>query len=72
MFSMEQYRNINGDSGVVAYEIGDNSIKVEFKGAAKYLYTSQSAGASNIAEMHRLALAGSGLNSFISRVVRTK
>lgn len=67
---MEHYKNIGGDSGVAAYEIGQGSITVQFKDGAAYLYNNQSAGAANIAEMQRLAAMGQGLNSFISREVR--
>ena len=67
---MEHYKNLGGDSGVVAYEIGLGSIMVQFKDGSVYLYTNQSAGAASIAEMQRLAKAGQGLNSFISRVVK--
>jgi len=67
--NMERYKNIGGNSGVAAYEIGQGSITVHFKDGAAYIYNNQSAGIANIAEMLRLA-AGQGLNSFISRVVR--
>lgn len=67
---MERYKNLGGDSGVVGYEIAEGAITVQFKDGATYLYTTQSAGAGNLAEMQRLAVAGRGLNSFISRVVR--
>jgi hypothetical protein len=67
---MEHYKNIGGDSGVAGYEIGQGSITVQFKDGAAYLYTNQSAGSANISEMQRLAIAGQGLNSFISRAVR--
>ena len=67
---MERYKNLSGNSGVVAYEIGDDSIAVEFQEGHTYLYTKASTGAANIAEMQRLALAGRGLSSFITRVVR--
>jgi len=67
---MERYKNIGGDSGIAAYEISGDSIKVKFNDGAVYLYTSQSAGAANLAELKRLAVEGSGLNSFIGRVVR--
>lgn len=67
---MERYKNIGGDSGVAAYEIGQGSITAQFKDGAVYLYNNQSAGNANLAEMQRLASAGMGLNSFISRVVR--
>ena len=67
---MERYKNLSGNSGVVAYEIGDDSIAVEFQEGAVYRYTSQSTGTANIREMQRLAVVGRGLSSFIARVVR--
>ena len=67
---MERYKNLGGDSGVVAYEIGDDSIKVQFHDGSLYLYNYRSAGSNNIEHMKELAIAGQGLNSFISRVVR--
>ncbi len=67
---MELYKNLGGDSGVVAYEIGDDSIKVQFSDGSLYLYNYQSAGSHNIEQMKGLAIAGRGLNSFISRVVK--
>lgn len=69
---MERYKNLGGNSNVIAYEIGQGSITVQFGDGSVYFYTTQSAGAANIAEMHRLALAGQGLNSFIGRVVKKK
>jgi hypothetical protein len=69
---MECYKNLGGNSGVVGYEISQDAITVQFSDGATYLYTSQSAGSSNLAEMQRLAIAGQGLNSFISRIVRKK
>jgi hypothetical protein len=69
---MDRYKNLTGGSSVIGYEIGDGSITVQFKDRTEYLYTTQSAGAPNIAAMLRLAVAGSGLNSFIGRTVRNK
>ena len=34
---MERYKDLNKDSGIIAYEIGSDSIIVEFKGNATYL-----------------------------------
>jgi len=56
----------------VAYEIGDNSIKVQFCDGSLYLYNNQSAGSHNIEQMKALAIAGRGLNSFISKVVKKR
>lgn len=67
---MQRYNNDSGESGVVAYELDTGSITVEFAGGERYLYTERSAGAANIARMQRLALAGRGLSTFISQVVR--
>jgi len=36
---MERYRDINGDSGVLAYETGPDFIRVQFKDHSVYLYT---------------------------------
>lgn len=67
---MERYKNLGGNSNVVAYEIGAGDITVQFGDGSVYLYTNQSAGAASINEMHRLARAGQGLNSYIGRVVK--
>jgi hypothetical protein len=69
---MQRYKNLSGESGVLAYEIGDRSITIRFSDGDRYLYTDQSAGAENIAEMQRLATLGSGLSTFISQVIRER
>ena len=67
---MDIYRNLGGDSGVLAYEIETDAIKVKFRDGWIYTYNNGSAGFGNIDQMKRLAHAGRGLNSFITRVVR--
>lgn len=67
---MEHYKNINGDSGVDAYEYGSDYIRVRFSTGVVYLYTYQSAGVENIEQMKTLAKGGAGLNAFINQVVR--
>ncbi len=67
---MERYRNLGGDSGVVAYEIGADFIRVQCSDGAVYLYTDVSAGSHNIEQMKLLARNGQGLNSFINTTVR--
>lgn len=69
---MTTYKNLGGDSGVASYEIGEESIEVQFNDGMIYLYTDDSAGSENIEEMKRLAIAGEGLNSFINRVVKKR
>lgn len=68
---MQRYKNRNGGSGIVAYDIGTGSITVQFAGGERYLYTDDSTGAGNVAAMQRLAREGRGLATFISRFVRT-
>ena len=69
---MQRYNNLSGASGVLAYEIGENAITVEFAGGERYLYTGRSAGAENIAKMQELARAGRGLSTFVSQHIRTR
>lgn len=66
---MEPYRNIAGNSGVVAYEIGPDYITVEFSDGGTYRYTYASASMENVERMKGLAQAGQGLNTFISTTV---
>jgi hypothetical protein len=69
---MELYSDVNGDSGVAAYEIGQDYIDVQFKkSGVTYRYSYSSAGADAVEQMKRLAQAGDGLNSFIMKHVRS-
>ena len=67
---MQRYMNLNGNSDVVAFEIGAGSITVQFQKSGFYLYTDASAGAANIIQMQNLARAGRGLGGFIVSVVK--
>jgi hypothetical protein len=64
---MERYKNLNGDSGVAYYEIGNDFIWVVFSDGARYQYTYMRTGAANVAHMKQLAVNGRGLNAFIVR-----
>lgn len=66
---MPRYANLGGDSGVVRYEIGTQSITVEFNDGSAYLYTYDSAGALSIERMKSLARRGEGLNEYIKKNV---
>lgn len=53
---MEPYQNVNGNSGIAGYEIGDTYIEVEFADTESvYRYSYESAGLKNVEEMKRLA-----------------
>ena len=68
---MERYKNIDGDSGVSYYEIGDNYINVKFHGTIKtYTYSYRKAGRNHVEQMKILARRGEGLNSYINRFVK--
>jgi len=64
---MKAYRDINGDSGISAYDYGDAWIKVQFKGGNTYEYQALKIGQAHITNMKALADAGDGLNSYIKR-----
>lgn len=69
---MVSYKDINGDSGVLGFEISDDRIVVEFKGGSQYLYSYASTGQIHIEKMKVLAQNGDGLNSYINKNVRSK
>jgi hypothetical protein len=68
---MERYRNSSGGSGVSAYEIGPNYIRVKFSSTFRtYSYSYGRAGVTHVEQMKRLAQKGSGLNTYINRVTK--
>ena len=69
---MQRYRNLSGESGVVAYAYGDDWIEVEVGGRRfrGYRYTARSAGRERVERLKALAEAGRGLASYISREVK--
>ncbi|HEY0104722.1 MAG TPA: hypothetical protein VGB91_01465 [Rhizomicrobium sp.] len=67
---MEYYLNRAGNSGVSGYELGADSIRVQFRDNSIYLYNYQITGMANVEKMKRLAVSGQGLNSFINSYVK--
>lgn len=67
--AFQRYPNLSGRSNVVAFEITDDAITVQFASGRSryYVYNSVTPGAMVVAELKRLALAGRGLNSYIAR-----
>ncbi|MDC5554127.1 Uncharacterised protein [Acinetobacter baumannii] len=69
---MERYLDLDGDSGIHAYEIGDTYIRVQFNRTFKiYTYSYRSTGAVRVEDMKQLARNGDGLNSYIMRYAKT-
>ncbi|CAM0997344.1 KTSC domain-containing protein [Rhodanobacter sp. Root179] len=66
---MKRYRNLDGNSGVTAYECGDGFICIRFVNGDTYEYTDKATGREHIANMQKLAQAGLGLSTYVSRFV---
>jgi hypothetical protein len=64
---MKTYKDIGGDSGVVAYDYGDDWISVQFKNGNTYEYRSSAIGSSHLSTMKSLADSGDGLNAYINK-----
>ena len=67
---MTPYGNSTGGSGVIAYEIHDDAIHIQFKHGPIYVYNDVAPGREHVEEIKRLALAGQGLSTYISKHVR--
>jgi hypothetical protein len=67
---MIRYKDINGNSGIAAYEAGSNFIIIRFKDGATYLYNYTQPGKQHVDEMLRLAATGKGLTTYINKYVR--
>lgn len=67
---MDLYGNRSGNSSVIAFEIEEDSITVQFKGGGTYLYNYALTGATHVEQMKALALDGMGLGGYINRNVR--
>jgi hypothetical protein len=66
---MQPYRNLDGHSGVRAYESGADWIRVWFVDGKSYTYSAANAGAEHVRNMQVLAQAGEGLATYISKFV---
>lgn len=68
MHIMKPYRNTDGDSGVEAYDYGDDWIEVRFAAGVtrNYRYDAATIGQPHIEMMKRLADSGDGLNAYIN------
>jgi len=67
---MKRYRNLSGQSGITRYTTGPDYIEVEFSNDRIYLYNYKSTGEGNVEQMKKLADAGSGLSTFISKKIK--
>jgi hypothetical protein len=68
---MENYQNKSGDSGVSAFEVGEDFIRVRFtKSSDMYTYNYSKPGKKRVEKMKQLAWEGKGLSTYISREVK--
>jgi hypothetical protein len=63
------YLNRGGNSSVLGYLIGTDSIQVRFNDGSEYLYNYSLTSKLMVDTMIYLAKSGKGLNSFISKKV---
>ena len=63
---MTKYKNLNGDSSIKSFELGENFIDIIFSKKI-YRYSYASAGRDNVETMKQLAVAGFGLNRYLSK-----
>jgi hypothetical protein len=66
--NMQPYRNLAGNSGVEAFDILRTGIVVRFVNGSTYLYDYHVPGRTQVEEMMRLARAGRGLSTYISKL----
>lgn len=67
---MKTYKNLSGNSGVVAYETGEKYIKIKFEGESGiYTFNYKRPGRQQVEKMKAMALKGQGLSTYISEVV---
>lgn len=67
---MKTYKNLSGDSGVVAYEVGEKYIKIKFDGETGiYTFNYKRPGRALVEQMKAMALKGQGLGTFITEKV---
>lgn len=71
--TMETYQNKSGVSGVIAYEVGSEFIKVKFNNSDfVYLYNYEIPGALHVEEMKKKAIDGIGLATYINIDIKNK
>ncbi len=67
---MRKYKNLSGDSGVVAYSYTEEKIAITFQDGETYVYSNSKPGRKHVSEMKKLARKGQGLATYINKYVR--
>jgi hypothetical protein len=69
---VEKYKDLNGNSGISAFEIGRDYIMIEFKDGGRYLYNYSQPGIREVEEMKKYTLKGRELATYINQNVRER
>ena len=69
---MERYISFGGDPDVSAFDILNDSIRVELNNGDIFLYSERGAGEHNIEQMKSIAINGGKLNRYITNNVLGK
>ncbi len=69
---MITYANLNGDSGVLEYDIHPDYILIQFKKTGIYKYDSINVGIEHFEKMKSLAKQGFGLGTYINENLKDK
>jgi hypothetical protein len=69
---MRPYGGHAKSRGVIAYEVGPESIDVEFTSGWVYRFSYEKPGALRVERMKQLAESGHGLSTFISKHVKNR
>ena len=67
---LKSYLNLNGNSGIRKYDIGQDWIRLQFQSPTIYVYDYQRPGKDHVDRMKVLALSGRGLDTYVSQDVR--
>lgn len=68
--AVEKYKNLGGNSGVVEFEINEDSIVITFVDGSRYLYSNKKPGREKVNRLKNLARAGKGLCTYINTDIR--
>ena len=69
---MHPYGDHTRQHGAIAYEIGPESIEVEFTSGWIYRFSYENPGALRVDRMKELAVSGRGLSTFISKHLKNR
>ena len=69
---MQRYKDLGGNSGIVAYRLGCESSDIEFRGGGRYRYTYRVPGPQHVEAMKQLAGEGRHLATYINRHVQNR